>query len=385
MFDPPESSPQKRAILLWLGKLLVRSPLVPLTVKLGLGRPVPLDVEGVSTFMLQPPARLGGRFAKGVLVLNQVDQILQRLPALKSLFLLIERKGWYGPNQSVMADIKLVEDSSTLALTRRYSHRNILLEISGGDFVDEQVFRPLGSELEFDVIQIACWSRRKRIELLIDAAALLPAVKFVHFGHFENGGSAEELKYRDALIARARRDAPNIYFPFTGTEDSEARPQDKETVNAWINRARIGLLTTHLEGHPRFKMECFAADRPMLIPADTTVPTRKFLTPQTGRTFEPNPTALAAAITAMLKDLPAFSPREHILRHSGRTHTLQQLRTALGSLASRGIPPSHYHRVDWDGRNQNLKWGDTGLKFLANLVDRYRPLLPLWHHQRWRR
>lgn len=349
-------------------------------IKARLAEAPALKPDEVSAFMLQSPARVGRHFAKGVLVLNQVDQVLKLHPALKSLFLLIERKGWHGPNTSVKADVKLVEDSSTLPLVRRCFPRAALIEASGADFVDERAFHPLGEAPEFDVIQIACWSKRKRIELMIEAAALLPDVRFVHFGHFEQHGTPEELAYRQACVDRARWEAPNIHFPYT--DNNALPPRDKASINTWINRARIGLLTTHLEGHPRFKMECFAADRPILIPTDTTVPTRKYVTSQTGRLFEPTAAALTAAIPAMLDDLDTFSPRDYILARSGRTHTLRKLREALGALAAHGVPSTHYDSVDWDGRNQNLLWGNLALERLGELCSLYRPLLPFWHRHR---
>ena len=36
-------------------------------------------------------------------------------------------------------------------------------------------------------------------------------------------------------------------------------------INDWINRARVGVLTTGSEGINRFKMECIAADRPIVV------------------------------------------------------------------------------------------------------------------------
>ncbi|MCF3648639.1 hypothetical protein [Synoicihabitans lomoniglobus] len=361
--------------------LLLRSRLVPMPIKARLAARAPLNPGGVSAFMLQAPSRIGRHVAKGVLVLNQVDQVLQLHPELKALFLLVERKGWHGPNTSVAADIKLVEDSSTLPLIRSCFPRAVLIEASGGDFVDEQAFRPLDVSPDFDVIQIACWSPRKRIELMIDAAARLPNVRFVHFGHFEHGGSADEQAYRQDCLDRARRQAPNIHFPYPDPQGDSPPPHDKTSINAWINRARIGLLTTHLEGHPRFKMECLAADRPMLIPTDTSVPTRKHVTAETGRLFDPTATALAEAIPAMLDTLGTFAPRDYVLAHSGRTNTLRELRAALASLAGRGVPAKHYDTVDWDGRNQNLRWGDSAMTLLAELLSTYRPLLPARHRR----
>src|SRR5690606_30871216 len=135
---------------------------------------VPLKLSSVSAGVLRRPVVRDGKLARGLLFLNEIDAIVKRLPELPRLFILIERRGWHGINRAEHADIKLVEDSSTVEFTRKLFPDTPLLELSNADFVDQEVFRPLGLTPEFDVIQIACWSARKRIELFIQAAALLP-------------------------------------------------------------------------------------------------------------------------------------------------------------------------------------------------------------------
>ena len=334
------------------------------------------DPGSCSAMLLQAPRLADGRLIRGVLVGNQIDAIIEQFPPLASLFYMIERRGWYGINSARKAHIKLVEDSSTLRVTQKRFPHAILLELSGGDFVDTRYFRPLDHEPDFDVIQIACWSPRKRVEMMIDAAARIPHVRFVHFGHFERDGAPDELAYRDACIARAEQSGANIHFPFREARSNADTVTGKEEINAWINRAKLGLLTTKLEGHPRFKMECMAADRPVFVPRDTTVPTRKHIVDQTGGLFEPNPQSVADTITRALAQRDTYHPRDYVLQHTGRVNSLAKIRGALRRLeptAEGDGPP--YEDIDWDGRNENLWWGQSAVRHLRELAEQYEPLI----------
>jgi glycosyltransferase involved in cell wall biosynthesis len=326
----------------------------------------------LSTAVLKEPLVERDRVCKGALVLNFVDEVVTRLPDLQRFYFLVERKGWHGFNTSHYADIKLIEDLATLELTRKHLPDKILLEIANGEFVDEAVFRPLGREPKFDVVQIACWSPRKRIELMIEAAARLPEISFLHLGHFENQGSAEELRYRDACIAQADRLGANIAFPFGHCNRNEELPTDKQEINQWLNQARIGVLTATKEGLNRFKMECMAADRPMLVASDAGGPTQKHINARTGRLFDPTPAALAAAITDTLHTLDQFSPRAYLLEHTGHANSLAKLRNAFRELCAKTGEAYRFDDIDWDGRNERMAWGESAFARLQSTLEKYQ-------------
>lgn len=328
----------------------------------------------MSVAVLKEPLIEGGRICKGALILNFVDEVVTLLPDLPRFYFLVERKGWHGFNTSHYADIKLIEDLATLELTRRHLPDKIMLEVANGEFVDETVFRPLHRKPKYDVIQIACWSPRKRIELMIEAAARIPEISFVHLGHFENRGSADELKYRDACLAQAARLGANISFPFGHCDRNEDLPTGKEEMNAWLNEARIGILTATKEGLNRFKMECLAADRPMLVARDAGGPTQKHLTAQTGLLFDPNPAALAETITRALGTLDQFSPREYLLQHTGRTNCLAKLKHAFRDLCAKTGEPYRFDDIDWDGRNDRMLWGEAAFQSLREQVGKCEKL-----------
>jgi glycosyltransferase involved in cell wall biosynthesis len=320
----------------------------------------------ISAQVLTPPARIDGQLARGALVLNQIDPLLDALPDLRSLFLFVERRGWFGINENAGAAIKLVEDLTTWDITRERYPDSILLDIGPADFVDHDVFRPLETQRDFDVIQVSCWTPRKRIELFIEAAARLPHLTFAHLGHFENGGTAEELAYRQACIALAKNLGARIAFPFGECDTNVGFPRTKADVNAWVNRARLGVLTALPEGINRFKMECFAADVPVLVANDAGAPTTKHIGPETGGVFAPTPTALADAIETALARRREFCPRGYLLRTTGKARSLQRLRQALGTAAGRSGDPDRFGTIEWDGRNQSMVWGRHAVAMLTN-------------------
>lgn len=326
-----------------------------------------LNVGSFCATALKAPRWNGATCEKGVLILNQVDRVLAHFPWLKSTFILIEIRGWYGINESTQADIKLVEDNSTLVETRRQFPQAIILDLGFGDFVDTDAFRPIDTNIDFDVIQIASWTPRKRFDLLVETAAMLPAVRFVQFGHFENNCSATERAYFSECVEKARRLNANITFPYT-PEDWLAKraPTTKELVNDWINRTKIGLLTTSSEGHNRFKMECFSANRPVVGCNDICAPTRKYFNRLTGELVAPRPDALAAAVLRVLKNVSTFSPRDYVLRHSGKRRSLTLVKQALALYCRRENISYRFDDIEWDGRNRSLAWSHNALAVLRH-------------------
>lgn len=325
----------------------------------------------ISMRILREPTWSNGRLARGAMILNQVDPLVERWPQLRKLYILIERHGWFGPNESGYADIALVEDLSVWERLRTRDPEIIHLPLGPADFVDTDRFRPIPVERPYDVVQISCWSRRKRIELLIEAAAKLPHRSFVHLGHFENSGSTDELRYRDECIALAAKLGANISFPFGHIGRNEELVHDKDAVNSWINRARIGVLTAMPEGINRFKMECLAADRPMLVGADAGTPTTKHIKASTGALFPPTAEGLAEAIERTLSACGQFHPREYLLRETGRRRSLARLQHALRESARRTNGVDQFEAIDWDGRNESLAWGREAVGEILEALARH--------------
>jgi glycosyltransferase involved in cell wall biosynthesis len=339
----------------------------------------PFNISWLSVAILAPPFIANGRLHRGAIILNYVDEVVLLLPDIRRLFFVIERRGWHGINRSATADIKMVEDLSTLEKTHRQFPEAILLDIGPADFVDHEAFRPLPGSPDFDVIHISCWSPRKRIELLIRAAARLPSLRFLHLGHYERQGNQAEHAYRLDCLKLARDIAPNVFFPFGSALTNNDVPTGKETVNIWLNRAKIGLLTTMPEGINRFKMECIAANRPVLVPSDAGTPTQKHINWITGVLYGPSDSQLSSAIEETIRNLGQFSPREYLLNHSGRQISLAKLKRALGELCNRTGCPYCYDNISWDGRNESLVWGQNGLAVIERSISTFGSLARAVH------
>jgi len=325
----------------------------------------------VSAAIIKAPLIEDGILHKGAMILNQVDPLVQLFPELKSLFLIIERRGWHGMNDNRCADIKLVEDSGTLEQTRREFPNAVLLDMGPADFIDTSSFYPINESTDFDVIQVSCWSKRKRIELLIEAAALLPELSFVQMGHFENNGNAEEIAFRDDCIRLAKERRAHVTFPYASATHNTSLPSTKAEMNKWINRAKLGVLTTTSEGINRFKMECLAADRPVIVCDDVCVPTRKHINGRTGLAVTPTPESVADGIRSILSRRSEFQPRQYVLEHTGRTRSVALLKNGLREFCQKNDLVYHFDAIDWDGRNESLAWGNEAIELLTFITKKY--------------
>jgi glycosyltransferase involved in cell wall biosynthesis len=308
---------------------------------------------------------------KGAVILSQVDEVVSELPWIKDIFYIIERRGWRGLNSSKHAHIKLVEDLSLWNQTLELFPKSICLDIGPADFVDTESFKPLGIAKDYDGIQVSHWSDFKRSDMIIRAAGILPQRNFLKLGHFVDGGSEQEYRLRDSNIRLAGEVGANIYFPYAEATNNDSFPDSKEVMNAYINRARIGILTTKVEGINRFKMECLAAGVPVLVPADVSYPTKKHITDETGALFEPTPEGLARTIEDVITHIHRYCPRAYIERTTGKPIALNKLRNALLELCKRDGREYVFNSIDWDGRNQSLTWG----KNVFNELRRYKSSL----------
>ncbi len=326
----------------------------------------------ISAAVLQSPCYSKGILQKGVMILNQVDPVLDLYPGLSDIFFIVERNGWFGVNEATRADVMMVEDLSCWDLAAEQSPDSTLLDVGPSDFVDQDAFFPSSAiNTEYDVIQVSCWSRRKRIKILIEAARNMPELSFVHLGHFENNGTPEEIGYKNECIEYAKRYAKNVYFPYGHVDDNEGLNHTKEFMNEWINRAKVGVLTTRSEGINRFKMECLSADRPCLVPDDVATPTQKHINSSTGMFYRPSVDGLVGAIEATIARMDEYRPRGYILSTTGKSNTLPKLRSALNELAERRGQEVGFGTIDWDGRNASLAWGGEAVDLIEENLNQY--------------
>ena len=302
---------------------------------------------------------------KGAMILSQVDCLLGEFPDIKQKFYIVERRGWRGLNESRYADVKLVEDLSLWDEALKLSPDAICLEIGPADFVDTSSFKPLDIAKDYCGIQVSHWSDFKRPELFTRAAGLLPGRRFLKMGHFVENGSAKELEIRDRNMSLAEEVGASIDLPYSDAMTNSSFPAAKEDMNRYINRAQVGILTTAIEGINRFKMECLSAGVPVLVPADTSYPTKKHINEETGDFFDPTPEGLARKIEEVIGNKHRYDPRSYIERTTGKRIALGKLRGALEELCRRDGQYLSFEGIDWDGRNQSMVWGKKVFEVLG--------------------
>jgi len=322
----------------------------------------------ISAAILKKPQKENGQIVKGAVITSACDIVCEVIPDTKKYFYVIERRGWYGLNDSKLADIKLVEDLFLWDQTRELFPNAICLDIGPADFVDTDAFKPLGLTKDYDVIQVSRWDEFKRSDMFVKAAGFLPHRKFLKLGHFSENGTPEEFEIRNRDMHLAKELGANIDFPHADALKNDAFPKTKEAVNQYINRARVGILTTKAEGINRFKMECLSAGVPVLVPADTSYPTKKHINEETGGFFEPTPEALAGKIEEVLGNIGKFSPRAYVERTTGKNIALKKLKGALKEVSERENHPYIFDDIDWDGRNESLKWGSKAINEIKRVI-----------------
>lgn len=312
-----------------------------------------LPVEWYSLKILKEPSD----GAKGAVIASGVDDLVNRYSKIKQSFYLIERRAWRGLNDSKHADIKLVEDLSYWEQTKSQFPDSVCLDIGPADFIDTNSFYPLETDKKYDGIQISSWTALKRPELLTLAAGILEQRTFIRWGHFQN--VEDEGNRMRQNISLSKSLGAQITVPYGQDLDNKSLPKTSEEMNAYINLARIGILTTQIEGINRFKMECLSANVPVLVPSDASFPTQKHINSQTGRLYSPTPESLAIAIEETLSNLDAFRPRDYILKTTGKHVSLQKLKEGLRTCCERDNSEYVYDGITWDGRNQSQIWGEN--------------------------
>src|SRR3989344_730593 len=234
--------------------------------------------EYISGRILKNPERTKkGTIIKGAIILSQIDHVIQSLPYIKDYFYTIERRSWRGLNESVHADIKLIEDLSFWDETIKKFPNAICLDIGPADFVDTESFYPTGEEKKYTGIQISSWDSFKRPFLFVSACALLPHRNFIKIGHFVRNGNPEEIAIRDQCLELTEKSGANIVYPYGSQNDNHLMPKSKKEVNKMLNSVSIGILTSQVEGINRFKMECLSANIPFLVAKDAAYPTKKHI------------------------------------------------------------------------------------------------------------
>lgn len=182
----------------------------------------------------------------------------------------------------------------------------------GPEFAAIDLFRPLGTPKDYDLIYVAAAQGYKRHDILLDAFAALPREVrgLCLFGY---GEDAEDLRRQ---IAERELSIDCIGPPGVAFD----------AVNALMNRARFGVVCGRDDGAPAILTEYMLAGLPVLANAELACGTQ-YILPETGMLAAPH--AFAEAILAMRERAGEFRPREAVLERWIWPHTIARFRPLL--------------------------------------------------------
>ncbi len=195
------------------------------------------------------------------------------------------------------------------------------IAIGAQDWVDTDVFKPIpGVDKEFDVVMVAAFAPWKRHAILFQAIRKL-----------------RPLRLRVALIGNQwgwTRAEFEEHIHKNGVEDNCTVFQGISPfqVNEVLNRSKVNVLLTRIEGGNRALSEALSANVPSIVYRHIMGPRRTDINRMTGVFSED--AELSDVLLQMLKDYKTFEPREWYLKNSGYRNSTRKLNQALRALAS---------------------------------------------------
>lgn len=190
----------------------------------------------------------------------------------------------------------------------------------GPEFAAPELFRPLGTPKDYDLIYVAAAQAYKRHDILLDALDRCPrdVRALCVFGYGELGEALRE-QARERGLAIDFVGPPGVPF---------------EEVNRLMNRARFGVVCGRDDGAPAILTEYMLAGLPVLANAELACG-REFILPATGRLAAPGD--FAAAILAMRADWASFRPREAVLARWTWPHGIARLAALVAAARAKKI------------------------------------------------
>ena len=182
----------------------------------------------------------------------------------------------------------------------------------GPEFAAIDLFRPLDTPKEYDLIYVAAAQPYKRHDILLDAFARLPREVrgLCVFGY---GEDADRLRERIAAEGLSIDCIGPPGVPFA-------------EVNRLMNAARFGVVCGRDDGAPAILTEYMLAGLPVLANAELACG-REFILPETGMLARAE--AFADGIMAMRERVGTFRPREAVLRRWTWPHTIARFQAVL--------------------------------------------------------
>ena len=188
----------------------------------------------------------------------------------------------------------------------------------GPEFAATDLFRPLETPKDYDLIYVAAAQPYKRHDILLDAFRRLPREVrgLCVFGYGEDADTLRRT-IADENLSINCIGPPGVPF---------------DEINRLMNRARFGVVCGRDDGAPAILTEYMLAGLPVLANAELACG-RQFILPETGILAAPHD--FADAIMTLRDTAASYTPREAVLARWTWPHTVERLRISLEAVASR--------------------------------------------------
>lgn len=293
----------------------------------------------MSTFILLPPVRFGGKFLKGVLFTHGADLLVERNPRVKELFFVFAYSMWCSVPTSVHADglFTLYDNPQREAWFKaRHPDRahQQWLPFEDADFFDHYRYAPEPRVRDIDVL---CVSRPDAIKNLPMFAA---AVRALQDGRAGRALRCVLVTGRELDINLSRLDGGEREILRqvqrelgAGSDALFFEPVPQTNLAAYYGRAKCFVLASLVEGKNRAIHEAASCDTPVVSFAQfnqyirgpqPVLPARAGIA---APAFDAD--SLANTVLEVLDAPERFAPREVLLQVSGRTHVFNACIDAL--------------------------------------------------------
>lgn len=292
---------------------------------------------------------VGGEINKGVIICGDyvIDDLLDYMPDIKEKWFIISTTQSHIIPKNLGADLHLFSNSDGVQeyLSSQAKDIPYLTLGDGGHFVNPEIFYPDESvEKVIDVYCVAKWSDTKRIELIVEAAEILPDKKFVILGipvTSERKRPASILYRQHIMEYIANHRIKNVEFIEPGDEPHEnpdgsivPGPLTKAEMRSLLQSSRSYILTANtMEGINRSVCEALLCDVPVVATSDMIGGTPKLINAETGVLVDPDKYSVAEGITKALSD--NFDPRKNFLRKYGVEKANKVLREKIAEIATK--------------------------------------------------
>jgi glycosyltransferase involved in cell wall biosynthesis len=319
----------------------------------------------ISMFALLPPLRYRGRFVKGILATQAADLLLERNPKLQESFHVLAYAMWSGLPHCKRADgVMMCYDNAHreawVKQTQPDRAHQVWIPHDDTDLFDDQQMAPQFAVKDVDVLCVARLDRIKNLHILAQAAKVLRERNPKrHLRIVLNTGTNVDVNWT-GLHEAERNELRRINAVLINTPDYiTVLPSRQAQLSALYNRARCVVMPALCEGKNRSIHEAMSCNVPVVTFAAFNQYARNGVPPfppEAGLVApEFSAQSLADTLEKVLAETERFTPREAVLRVSGR-------RTALTSCIDR-LPYYKEQLPDFTpGAHLNNTWIDVAMQ-----------------------